>query len=335
VLTVAEGVPLTHNHYAPVSASDTGVLLYESGGRNGAESQIAWHDRNGRLLGTVVNGIVSDPAISPDEKWVAFRRIGNSTSDIWLHDLGRGTDQRLTTDPSYHVAPVWSPKGDRLVFTSDRGDAPFNLDQRSAGGTGEDEKLLATGGNKAPTQWSHDGRFVVYSELVPKTKYDLWVLPMEGEVDRKPFAFLRSEFNEIFGQLSPDGHWMAYTSDESGQREVYERPFPAGDGQVKISLAGGEQPRWCCGGKEMFFYAADGKIMAVPVTARTAPKPSFQPGTSRPLFEAHLANNSIIGTSEYDVTADGKRFLIASPFAGAASVPPLTVVVNWDATAKK
>ena len=94
---------------------------------------------------------------------------------------------------------------------------------------------------------------VVYSETDPKTKQDIWVLPMEGGGDRKPVAFLHSEFSETFGQLSPDSHWMAYTSDESGQREVYVRPFPAGDGQSKISIAGGEQPRWCCDGKELLF----------------------------------------------------------------------------------
>jgi Tol biopolymer transport system component len=221
------------------------------------------------------------------------------------------------------------------VFTSDRGGAPYNLYQRAAGGTGQDEQLLATGNNKAPTQWSRDGRFVVYSELAAKTKYDLWVLPVEGGTDRKPVVFLKSEFNEIFGQLSPDSHWMAYTSDESGQREVYVRPFPSGDGQTKISIAGGEQPRWCCDGKELFFYAADGKIMSVAVTAVAGLKPSFEAGAPRLLFETHLASSPIMGAFEYDVTADGKRFLIASPFAGVTSVPPLTVVTNWDVASKK
>jgi Tol biopolymer transport system component len=282
----------------------------------------------------VGNEQVYEPSISPDEKWIAFRREANSQDDIWLRDLARRANQRLTTDTSVNGSPVWSPKGDRLVFRSDRGGAPYNLYQKAASGTGQDELLLATGNGKYPSQWSRDGRFVVYSETDPKTRQDILVLPMEGGADRKPISFLHSEFNETFGQLSPDGHWMAYTSDESGQPEVYVRPFPAGDGQSKISIAGGEQPRWCCNGKELFFDSADGKIMAVAVTAVAGPKPSFQPGAPHALFDAPLYGLDDL-VFEYDVTPDGKRFLIDSPAAGAASVPPLTVVVNWDAASKK
>ena len=339
VSPVVEGVSLTtNNHYAPVTVSDNGLLLYESGGHTGdTDNQLAWYDRGGKLLGTVVEpaGVV-DPTISPDGKWIAFRRQGNSQNDIWLRDLARGTDQRLTTDASVNGAPVWSPKGDRLAFASDRGGAPYNLYQKAASGTGQDALLLATGNNKVPSQWSRDGRFVVYSDSAPKTSQDIWVLPMDGGADRKPVAFLHSEFSETFGQLSPDSPWMAYTSDESGQREVYVRPFPAGDGQSKISIAGGEQPRWCCDGKELFFYAADGKLMTVAVTAVTGPKPSIEPGAPRALFDMRLTSGGLFNAAfEYDVTSDGKRFLIDSPAAGAASVPPLTVVVNWVAVSKK
>jgi eukaryotic-like serine/threonine-protein kinase len=338
VLPVVERVSLTtNNHYAPVTVSDNGVLLYESGGSNDGStegaSQIASYDRTGKLLRTVVGPGV-DPSISPDEKWAAFQRTTNSQSDIWLRDLSRGTDQRLTTDASVNVAPVWSPKGDRVVFASDRNGSPYNLYQKASTGTGPDELLVATSNGKTPSQWSPDGRFVIYSAATPKTSLDIWVLPMEGGAERKPFVFLHSEFAENFGQLSPDSRWMAYTSDESGQREVYVRPFPAGDGQSKISISGGQQPRWCCNGKEMFFYSADGKIMAVAVTAVAGPKLSFQPGSPRPLFDTHLASSSQSAAFEYDVTADGKRFLISS-VSGAVSVPPLTVVVNWEAASGK
>ena len=134
----------------------------------------------------------------------------------------------------------------------------------------------------SPTQWSRDGRFIVYFEHDPKNKCDLWVLPAEGAAaDRKPIPFLRTEFNELFGQLSPDSHWMAFTSDRSGRREVYVRPFPPGEGEWTISIAGGEQPRWSGDGKELFFEAADGKMMAVPVKAVAGAKPSFEAGRSR------------------------------------------------------
>jgi hypothetical protein len=135
--------------------------------------------------------------------------------------------------------------------------------------------------------------------------------------------------------LSRDSHWIAYTSDESGRREVYVRPFPAGEGQWPISIAGGEQPRWRGDGKELFFVGADGKMMAVLVKAVAGTKPSFEVGSPQPLFDAYLAqvpNNQLF---EYDVTADGKRFLLNTTGIGSASAPPLTVVVNWDAGLKK
>ena len=119
---------------------------------------------------------------------------------------------------------------------------------------------------KLPDRWTPDGRFVVYSELDPKTKWDLWVLPMmDGANERHPLAFLHSEFNELYSQISPDGRWMAYTSDESGRREIYVRRFPEGSGQVRISKGGGEQPRWRRDGKELFFMSADGTLTSVSI----------------------------------------------------------------------
>lgn len=335
VFPVVEGVSLTtNNHYAPVAVSDNGILLYESGGSAGGNATMTWYDRAGKLLGPVA-GPGFDPSISPDEKWIAFRRGANSQDDIWLRDLNRGADQRLTTDASVNGAPIWSPGGDRLVFASNRGGAPYNLYQRATSGTGPDEALFATRNNNIPSQWSRDGRFIVYCALDPKTKFDIWVLPLDGSADRKPFAFANSEFNEEFGQLSPDSRWMAYTSDESGQSEVYVRPFPTGDGRTRISIAGGAQPRWCCQGKELFFVARDGKLMAVPVTVAAGPKASLEPGTPHPLFEVHLAEGLNSSGMAYDVSADGKRFLAATAATGAASVPPLTVVANWEAATKK
>jgi hypothetical protein len=158
---------------------------------------------------------------------------------------------------------------------------------------------------------------------------------MDGVTGRKPVPFLRSEFNEFEGQLSPDSHWMAYTSDESGQSEVYVRPYPNADAQWKISIAGGEQPRWRGDGKELFFVGGDGKMMAVPVKAVVRANPTFEVETPQPLFEVHLARPPINPLFEYDVTADGKRFLLNTTGASSASAPQLNVVVNWDAGLKK
>jgi serine/threonine protein kinase len=330
---VAQNVSFPDVNYAPATVSETGVLLYE--GRSAAAlNQMAWYDRTGKLLGAVGSpGLVLDPAISPDEKWVAFRRNATSPADVWLRDLNRGGERRFTTDASINIAPFWSPKGERIVFSSNRGGS-VNLYQKSASGSGQDELLLQTKNTKSPSQWSRDGRFIVYIELDPKTKYDIWVLPMEGGTARSPISFLHSEFNELQGQLSPDSHWMAYTSDESGHREVYVRTFPAGEGQWKISIAGGEQPHWRADGKELFFVGADGKMMAVAVKAVVAGRPFFEPGASQPLFDSHIALSPVRNLFEYDVTADGKRFLV-NTVANPASAPQLTVVSNWDAGLKK
>jgi serine/threonine-protein kinase len=159
------------------------VLLYESG--LAADNQMAWYDRGGKLLGTVAApGPVLDPAISPDGKAIAFRRRSASGSDLWLWDLSRGAEQRFTTDASFKDAPVWSPNGDRIVFSSSRGGGIFNLYQKASTGTGEDELLYANGSVKAPMQWSKDGQYIVYFEGDPRTKSDIGVLRMDSVTNR-------------------------------------------------------------------------------------------------------------------------------------------------------
>ena len=342
VFPVAEGVSLTTDgNYTRVTASENGVLLYEAGGAQGG-NQLGWFDRSGKSLGSVgAPGNVWDPANSPDETSVVFRRATSGGGDLWIRDLSRGTETRFTSDPSVNAAPFWSPQGDRIVFTSNRKGGTYNLYQRAASGSGQDELLLPNTVADAPTQWSRDGRFILYYESDPKTKAALWVLPTQGSAaDRKPIPFLRTEFQEREAQLSPDSHWMAFTSDRSGRQEVYVRPFPPSDGEWTISIAGGEQPRWRGDGKELFFEAADGKMMsvsikAVPVKAAAGTKPSIEAGTPVALFDAHMVPSTNNLLFEYDVTADGKRFLINTTGASGAASPPLTVVMNWQAGLKK
>ncbi|HYL34858.1 MAG TPA: protein kinase [Bryobacteraceae bacterium] len=336
---VAEAISRARFYVAPITASETGVLLYQSG-RSSAGNQMFWYDRGGKALGTVgAPGPVLAPAISPDEKSVMFDRVPAGESDIWVRDLVRGAERRLTTAGAINGMSFWSPTGDRIAFGSNRASDVFNLYRKEVSAMGPDVLLLKNGNTKIPTQWSRDGRFLVYSELDPKTKWDVWVLPMEGEAKGKPLPFLRSEFNELSGQLSPDSHWMAYTSDDSGQREVYVRPFPAGEGESKVSIAGGDQPRWRGDGKELFFLGVEGSIMAVSVKAAMASQPGIKPsielGVPQPLFDGHLAPAAVDAMFMYDVTADGKRFLLDSAASGSTSVSPLNVWVNWDAGLKK
>jgi hypothetical protein len=331
VFPVAAGVSLTNTVDLPATVSDDGLLLYQPGGARAA--QMGWYDRTGKSLGPVgAPGRVFEPAISPDEKSVVFR-VGSATGyDLWVHDLRRGIETRFTSDLSINIAPFWSPLGDRIVFASNRKGGVYNIYQRAVGGSGQDEMLLSNV-RGVPTQWSRDGRFIVYFEVDPKTKYDIGVISALGSAaDRKAIPFLRTEFNELMGQLSPDSHWMAFTSDRSGRREVYVRPFPAADGEWAISVAGGEQPRWRGDGKELFFIAADGKMMSASAKPLAGAKPSFDAATPVVLFDSHIAlspNNDLI---DYDVTADGKRFFINT--TGGTS-PPLTVVKNWNASGKK
>jgi serine/threonine protein kinase len=338
VFPVAEGVSATSNSsYLPATVSESGLLLYATGGANEGANQLGWYDRIGKSLGPVgAPGSVWDPALSPDGKSVVFRRVSATGYDLWVRDLSRGTETRFTSDPSLNITPFWSPQGDRIVFASNRKGGVFNLYQKAASGSGQDELLLPGDLTEIPTQWSRDGRFIVYREFDPKTKYDIWVLPAQGAAaDRKPIPFLRTEFDELFAQLSPDSHWMAFTSDRSGRREVYVRPFPPADGEWAISVAGGEQPRWRGDGKELFYIAADGKMMSIPVKALAGSKPSFEAGTPAALFDTHIALSTTNNVMEYDVTADGKRFLINTKGASGAASPPLTVVTNWSAATRK
>ncbi len=339
VFPVAEGVSLTtNNSFAAASVSENGELLYEIGGFGAGANQISWYDRSGKFLGPVgAPGGVLEPALSPDEKSVVYRRITAGTAgDLWVRDLNRGAERRLTSNPWANPAPFWSHEGDRIVFSSNKEGGPFNLYLRATNGGGQDILLLPSNVSVNATQWSRDGRFITYIAIDPKTKDDLWVLPVEGvAADRKPIPFLTTEFSELFGQLSPDSHWMAFTSDRSGRREVYVRPFPPSEGEWTISIAGGEQPRWRGDGKELFFEAADGKMMAVPVKAVAGTKASLDVGTPTALFDAHLSPSPANNAFEYDVTADGRRFLINAVGGSGAASPPLTVVTNWAAGLKK
>ena len=289
---VADGVSISQANvgYAPVTSSENGVLLYWAGNAAGGKNQMIWYDRTGKVLGAAgAPGVIFAPAISWDEKAVAFT-ANRGGWGIWLRDLARATDTRFTAGGGVAIASSWSPKGDRLVFTLSGTGAFGTLYQKAASGSGQAELLFPTTNNDRSEQWSRDGRFIVFTRIAPKTNLDVWVTPI-GEstsIERKPFTFLQTEFNEFQGQLSPDSRWMAYTSDESGQREVYVRSFPSGDLKSKISTTGGEQPRWRGDGNELFYAAADGKMTAVAVKAVAGPKPSFEPSVPVQLFDSHM-----------------------------------------------
>jgi dipeptidyl aminopeptidase/acylaminoacyl peptidase len=180
---------------------------------------------------------------------------------------------------------------------------------------------------KNPTDWSSDGRFVVYDAADPKTNTDVWVLPTTG--DRQPFPLLQTEFNEQQGRVSPDGRWIAYTSDETGRLEVYVQSFPAPGGKWQISTSGGADPRWRRDGPELFFISSDGKLMAVDVKVDSV----FHAGLPHQLFDARVSGLVDVRT-HYAVTADGRRFLVNRLSEGEGA-SPITVVLNWTEALRK
>jgi len=176
--------------------------------------------------------------------------------------------------------------------------------------------------------WSPDSLALVFGLIDPRTRADLWVLPLKG--DRKPQPFLHSSFSEGSGQLSPDGKWLAYTSNETGQNEVYVRSFPSGPGR-KLSTDGGNYPRWRPDGKEIF-YLSDGKLMAAEVR-NTGPSSSFEYVPPKELFDTHISSAIHAPYRPYAVSRDGQRFLVPRPVVPLADVSPtsVTVVINWPA----
>jgi Tol biopolymer transport system component len=303
-------------------------LIYRSG-VSGQNAQLTWFDRQGKVL-----GLVGEPgpfyagnvlSLSPDGSRLALSPFDALNQDIWLFDVARGVKTRFTVDPARDEVPVWSADGSRIAFSSNRG-GHYDLYQKDSSGAGGETLLFQSGEDKHPTSWARDGRFLLYSSVDAKTKKkDVWVLPMDG--GRKPFPFLRTGFNEFSASFSPDTRWIAYVSDQSGRNEIYVRPFspPSAAGfspaapPWTVSQGGGVWPHWCADGKELVYADLDGKVMAVQVTA----SPVFHTGVPQPLFQAP---NGYAG----DVTADGKRFLLAAPLAQNATAP-FTVVLNWTA----
>jgi Tol biopolymer transport system component/tRNA A-37 threonylcarbamoyl transferase component Bud32 len=310
--------------YGFFAASQTGVLAYTSGGSGGA-LQITWLDRSGRPVGTVGKPAdIQTPRLSPNGKTVATDRLdaASGNRDIWLLDLVRGTEQRLTFAGN-NIFPVWSPDSLRIAYTRA---TDTKVVAKAADGTGPEEVLESV--FKAPMDWTRDDRFLISAtpNSVPKTGNDLWALPLsQGKPGGKPVPLRETEFSEWHGRVSPDGRWLAYESDDTKRKEVYVIGFPALNGHWQASVDGGRYPVWSRDGRELYFVGAEGKMMAVEIK----PGAQFVASVPKPLFDVRLGTSN----PSFDVSADG-RFLIATPVEQSASVP-MTVVLNWPAALKK
>jgi Tol biopolymer transport system component len=316
---------------AAFTISATGVLAFQAG-RSAGGSRFVWFDRAGKRIGTLGEPARygSEVNLSPDGKRAAVAIADSGTArDVWIFDVGRGVPTKFTFDAADDHEPIWSPDGSRIVFNSTR-KGSTDLYQKASDLAGNEKLLLADPFQKWPESWSPDGRFLAYYRLGPPSPNanGLWVLPMFG--DRKPFSFVGSSSSTVYrSQFSPDGHWVAYASDESRRFEVYVTPFPGPGGKFLISTASGNDPRWQRDGKEIF-YVSEKQMMAATVTATGA---SFLVGAARPLFDLRALPTDQ-GRAVYDVSPDGQRFLV-NAVEEPTGVAPITIVVNWPALLRK
>ena len=367
---VADGVPTwvqgtnvspSLTRTASYAVSQSGLLAYRTGGAaanaaGGADEQrsLFWVDRNGVRSGQVgAAGMYTGVDLSPDGKRFAVHRHEGTGGDSWSFDLAQGRMQRLTFDTTQdNSSPLWSPDGTRIAFASLR-DNKWGLYVKSADGTGNEELIVDSSEPKAPMSWSPDGKLLVYWQTGAGN--DAWAVALTG--DKKPFPILNTQFSELFPQVSPDGKWLAFQSNDTGRTEIYIKPFPEGPGKWQVSTDGGNFPRWRGDGKELYFVIPPGIWAAEIRIVGSAP----EPGVPQSLF-ALGGNPSVtinhVSYHRFAVTADGQRFLLSQPSGGATTAGGLadavaaaadgggaqlvgispngvTVVVNWPQMVKQ
>lgn len=242
--------------------------------------------------------------------------------DIWTHELQRESAKRLTFDPSINSVAIWSPDAARLVFGSNR-QLTNDLFIKNSDGAQEEKSIVHDDVQKYPTDWSKDGKYILYTRGA-----DLWSVTLP---ELKSKLFLKAPSALRNGQFSPDGKWVAYASNETGRWEIYVTSFPEARGKWQVSTGGGEQPRWRGDGKELFFLSSDSKVMAVPVTTGV----TFDAGPPVALFQAIPRQPiSFYDLFVYDVSRDGQRFLIITPVK-QAETQPMSIILNWPAKLNK
>jgi Tol biopolymer transport system component len=309
--------------YASYSVSSNGVLVYAP--LMVRDTELWWFNRKGERLGKV--GPTAGYAtvnLSPNGKWIVTDPFEAQAGDrgILLADAAGAALSRLTFAPWAAFAPVWSSDGKSVIYSAalDATGKRPDIYIKPANGAGQQELFIPEGGPKFPTDWSLDGKYVAYHRS-ETTGWDVYVFSLS---DRKSRPLIKTSANEMQAQFSPDGRWIAYTSDESGGLEVYVRTFLPNGGTWRVSVAGGSQPRWRRDGKELFYVAADSKLMSVAVRSAEV----FNAATPQPLFDTSLPSSISPHPIQYAVAPDGQRFLINTPAEKVAG-RPLTVVLNW------
>jgi len=317
------------DHLGPwvaLSASAAGPIAYRSMAADSGQQQLVWVDRSGREASKVVypNAGGLGASMSRDGRAIAMFKFVDGNMDIWSFDITRRLWIRITSDSGDDIFPVWSPDGRSIVFGSNRsGTGVQNLYRRLLGAAPDSEQLLLESPEiKFATDWSADGRFILYDRVDRKTgNAEIWALPLDG--DRKPREVVRTAFKEQAGQFSPDGKWIAFQSDRDGRFQVYVQAFPAGE-SVLVSTDGGTQARWNPNGTELFYVATNGQLMTVPIRVASTGN-TVVPGVARGLFATNLRADK---RQHYMVSSDGTAFVVngAVEPTGAS---PVTVILNW------
>ena len=318
---VVSDVAISSNFYGAFSASVNGALAYAM---KASTSELVWMARDGRRLGVAApRGGYVDFRLSPDGRHLAIAEIEQHSglSDLRLLDLQRGTNSRLTTSPATDASPVFSPDGTRLVFRSNRERGVHDLYLRPFSG-GHDELFVSGPVAKSPTDWSRDGSIVVYHADDENTHHDIWAAALADPAH--PRALVQTEYDEMQGQLSPSGRWLAYASNQSSRLEVYVQRTDNDSRKWPISTDGGSDPKWNPDEKQLYYIAGDGRLMSVDITSATM----LEPGTPRPLFPLRDVGRLAPYPSAYEVHPDG-RFLVREPIQDPHTLP-LNVVVNWS-----
>ncbi len=305
------------------TVSSSGDLALRTGTQQ--PNQLGWFGRGGSALGILASkGTFSEPALSPDGRRVV---VGLTSDDgvggLWLFEsAGQDRGTRLTFGPDAAETPIWSPDGSRVVYSSPRANG-YALFAKAASGAGGEELLLEVGTSAWIDDWSRDGRALVFERYSEATGADLWLLPMTGE--RKPVPYLETATNEAHGTFSPDGHYLAYGSDETGVPQVYVQTVPLSGSKWQISTAGGDQPAWRADGRELYYVSARRELTAVAIRSLDP----FVAGEARVLFPLAIPTLAITGNRIfYAATGDGQRFLVNS-LVGEESEPGIRVTLNW------
>jgi Tol biopolymer transport system component len=332
--THGEAVPLAEElgtnsvGLADFSVSDNGTLVYRGGWT--AKRRLVWVDRSGKEVGDAGDpAVYGEMALSPDGRRLAvtIEDPQSSNEDIWLRDLERGVTSRFTFAPGHDGAPVWSPDGASIVFSSDRDGGVPSLYIKSALGGGVAAPVYKSDALVLAQDWSRDGKWIAFNRQSEKTSWDIWTLAMSGPDKGKATPFVAGPFIELRPSFSPDAHWIVYQSNESGRPEVYVQPFPGPGGKWQVSTGGGHEPWWSGDGAHIYYLSPASALMAVPVTTGA----TFTAGLPVQVCDVRVQPG--IFRNRWVAARDGQRFLFLEP-EGSNRVLPMTVVMNWAETLK-